>query len=314
MDYENEASEGSAAEAARETSRLAAECAGKGILPFATEEPLPRDMNMASGASLLDFNKSRVELLAAKAGLSTTRWIFEADAKELGLEPSERAEPFLVYAAVDRGSGPSVESQRACFLDHFTGASVARALTGGGETALSRNFIRNCAAWDSAALRETERAAMRASLKRNFDPSSPAYAEASAAYKAATEGLSDDEKFVFDYMNARCVRQACGLKMAAGMDSPAARERAAKAIGEIARGGGTRLSELLSEAFFYSDRTLRMGFSPEAGYGYEGEKVRPLPPAAKFERGRQMDDPAAGRKVKMLRDRDRTLRPSHTRG
>lgn len=306
--------ESEAARAAEETARLALECAASGALPYATEEPLPRDMNMATGLSLSDFNKARLELFAAKVGAKDTRWVFEEDARALGLSGAS-GEPLPIYGAVDRGKGPELEVQGAYLLDQFPPAEVAKALAGKGETALSRNFIKNYSEYDSGARQEAVRAAMRLNAKANFSPDSPSFQEAAGAYKRAVAGLSENEKFLFDYMNARYVRQACGLKMAAGMDSPAARERAAKALEEAAKKGGALLSEILSEAFFYSERTLRLGFSPEKGYGAAEEKTLPLPSAAEFKgKEREREGVSAGKKIKVLRDRDRTLRPTHSRG
>lgn len=85
-------------------------------IPFATDKPLPQDMNVVSGTHLSDINRLQLELKATQIGAKSQMWIYGADAAILGLElkdvfPKERvnarrtainfdSDPFVCYGNV----------------------------------------------------------------------------------------------------------------------------------------------------------------------------------------------------------------------
>lgn len=278
-----------------------------GTLPYLADldqrPPLPEDMNVVTGKHLGDMNKIHVELKASSENARSLRWIFGADAAALGLETKEGEEPLIAYASVTRDGKTEQDAQAIYLMDQFTEESLARLydpkaigkavlLSQDSEGAkkisvIVKKALQNITEYDTGKSEEKIRKAMRGNIRENLGSTENPVREVILGTKGRLEGpMTAAQEAALGRLISYFTTQKTGLRFTGGAKDISEKEMA-DALLELSKKDSPALTELLTDAYLFADRTARPEFGFGKAYGKEWEKeaqkVR-VPEAGRFTR------------------------------
>lgn len=298
-------------------------------LPYLQENPLPQDMNLVNGNHLSDISRIELELAGSVAGAKSLEWVFGADAEIIGLELKPNGGDAVVISKhIDRGEGSSrIDCQNAYLFDQFTEESRARLfdpnlsqiLEGlSDENARARiktivhNVINNMDEYHRGERELPLIRQKRNNLKQNIG-NNFIQQKIREQTQNLTSGYNTNQKMVFDHLQNYYLQQLTGLSTYNLDDETKA--RLSKTFKELSVMNTSHLAEVLASSFLLSDRKTHYEFEQEQIYFLDDKTKQRntlVPLAAKMRPSRKEQN--QDKKKDKLRDRDRTLRPQHSRG
>lgn len=258
--------------------------------------------------------------------------------------PGFDTEPLVCFANVRRDPsdprGTSVDAQMIYLLDQFTEESVRRlysprgieeaVLRDGNEkgrkmiAGACRNALINISEYDTGLGQEQVRKAMRDNIRKNLatheDGSENAVREEIfSARQEIGRDLSPEQKQLFEQLNTYFTAQQTGLRFTSRLTPEQEAERKeslTRTFRQLAEKDTPALTELMTDAYLFTDRTARIDFSLDKVYTKSDRKAKARvlsPAAAKFERDRHGRNTGEERKVERERVHERKA-PAQTRG
>ena len=300
----------------------------EGSLPYLQDNPLPQDMNLVNGSHLSDIGRIELELAGSLAGAKSLEWVFGADAEIIGLElKSPNDGPVVISKNLDRGgkSGSGIDCQNAYLLDQFTDESKTRLFDPNLTQILSgvtdentqsklktivHNIIKNMDEYHRGERELPLIRQKRTNLKNNIS-NDLLQQKIREKTQDLTSGYNTSQKVVFDHLQNYYLKQLTGLSTYNLSNEQ--RDKISKSFKELSMVDTPRLAEVLASSFLLSDRKTHYEFEQEQIYTLEDKSKKRdtlVPQAAKMRFGRKTQE----KKKDKLRDRDRTLRPQHSRG
>ena len=300
----------------------------EGTLPYLQNTPLPQDMNLVTGSHLSDISRIELELAGSLAGAKSLEWIFGADAEMVGLELKnpDNAQAVVISKNIERGTGSGgIDCQNAYLLDQFTEESRARLFdpnlvqilcdvsdndTKAKIKTIVHNIVKNMDEYHRGERELPLVRQKRTNLKQNIS-NDFIQQKIREKTKNLTSGYNTNQKIVFDHLQNYYLKQFTGLSTYNLTNE--VRDKIAKSFKELSLVNTPRLAETLASSFLLSERKVHYEFEQEKVYSLEDKSKKLdtlVPQAAKMNFTRQEQE----KKKDKLRDRDRTLRPQHTRG
>ena len=307
----------------KEINTLTQENIKNDTLPYLKNNPYPQDMNLANGTHLGDINKINLELNASLNGSKSLEWIFGADAEIIELELNKNiGKDIVFYKNISRDGNIECDAQRVFLLDQFTTESKNKLFepdldkrfanydkeTQGIIKTIIHNVIKNIDEYNrgerEASLIQQKKQNIRQNLDNDF---------LKQKIKDRTQEITSDydknQKIVFDHLQNYYLKQLTGFGTYNLTNEQ--KNTILQSFKELTLIDTPRLAETLTNSFLLTDRKTHYEFTQEKIFS-EIDKNKELQVVSPEITKKQ---PAQAKISKdKLRDRDRTLRPQHTRG
>lgn len=290
-------------------------------LPYLENNPYPQDLNLVNESHLDDMNKIQLELGAALINAKSLEWVFGADAEMIGLELKEGANGFLMHKNITRDGSTSNDVQFAYLKDQFTEESIKRLFEPNYIETLSsdneslkkikkviHNFIINMDEYNRGE-RESSLIQMRKENLKNNINNDYLKNKIRETTQNITQSYDNNQKRIFEHLQNYYLKQITGFgtyKL-----SEDTKKSILQAFKELSVIDTPRLTELLTNSFLLADRKTHYEFAAEKIYSELDKKQNISVIVPSLEQNKEQTIEKSQEK---LRDRDRTLRPHHTRG
>lgn len=297
----------------------------EGVLPYLNDQPLPQDMNMVNGSHLGDLNKIELELKASLSSSSSLEWIFGADAEIIGLEldKTKKLSDMIVSKNINRNGSVEYDAQYAYLLDDFTNESKKRLFEPDLDQIFGhlpenlqkqikkvvQNIITNI---DEYHRGERETPLIKQKKQNVKDNVSNEFLKGKIkeTTQQITNNYDKNQKQVFDHLQNYYLTQITGFKTYQLNEQQ--KEQLLQSFKELSVVDTPRLTETLTNSYLLAERKTHYEFEKEQIYSQD-DKTKDI----KVQTPQTSNNITVENEQKSkdkLRDRDRTLRPQHTRG
>ena len=294
----------------------------QGTLPYIENNPYPQDLNLVNESHLGDINKIQLELGASLMNAKSLEWVFAADAEMIGLELKQNSNGFFMQKNLSRNGDASTDVQFAFLKDQFTPESIKKLFNPSYLESLSKNteslekikkishqFIINMDEYNRGERENFLIKEKKENLKNNLN-NDYLKEKIRETTQKITHSYDNNQKKVFDHLQNYYLKQITGFGTYKLTEEN--KKSILQAFKEISIVETPRLTELLTESFVLADRKTHYEFAKENIYSEldKTKSVSVLTPSLEQNKEQTRKD----KSQEKLRDRDRTLRPHHTRG